>query len=326
MSDTPRAGFWERLWFPALSPTRLAILRLAVGGYLLHLQVRNHGAYLNLDRAGADTFSGVGLAALLEGALDRDTWALCLAVSLVLNITFLLGLFHRVMSPVFVVMICFVLGYRNSWGQIYHVDNLVVLHALVLSLTPATHDLAVDHWLRARGAGRRWIDALCGPSLPETPDWRFGWGVQLVSMVSLLTYFLAGVSKVTGEAGWRWPLGTNLRDQIAYDALYKELVHPDGATAAVWFIYDRPEILVPAAILTLVLELGAPLVILHRRVAQVFCVLAMGMHWGIDILMSITFPYPVYGLAYLSFFAVERPVLWLRRVVQARRGAAGSVG
>ena len=68
------------------------------------------------------------------------------------------------------------------------------------------------------------------------------------------------------------------------------------------------------AIGSLVLELGAPLFLLNRRVAQVWAVNAFLMHWGIYFIMGITFRYQISGVAYAAFFSWERLLqLWPAR-------------
>ena len=304
---------WNRFWFRSVPARRIALLRIAVGLYLLQLQLSEHRAWLRVSRAGQDTFEGIGLASLLSGPLDDGLWGAVLVSSIVLNVAFVLGIAHRVIAPLFAILLTFVLGYRNSWGQVYHVNHLACLHATILALAPAAHAFSVDAWVRKRLGERRWIDVLAWPRIEAASDWRFGWGVQLMCVVTTIVYSLAGLAKVTGEAGWRWALGSNLRDQIAYDALYKELLHPDGGGEWVWRIYAYPDLLIPAAVVTLILELLAPVALLHRRLAWLFCISMWLAHLGIDVLMTILFPYQIFGVAYLSFFAIERPIDWVLR-------------
>lgn len=58
--------------------------------------------------------------------------------------------------------------------------------------------------------------------------------------------------------------------------------------------------------MTMLVELGAPLALLQRRVALVWCVAAWTFHVGVALLMSITFLYPLSGVAYLPLFRLER--------------------
>ena len=65
------------------------------------------------------------------------------------------------------------------------------------------------------------------------------------------------------------------------------------------------------AIATLVIELGAPLALLDRRVALAWSIGAWGFHLGVVVLMAIVFPYPLAGLAYAPLLRCERPLAWI---------------
>ena len=60
------------------------------------------------------------------------------------------------------------------------------------------------------------------------------------------------------------------------------------------------------AIVTLIVELGAPLSLVNRRVGQLFALSAWAMHVGIRIVMGIKFKYNVSGVSYLPYFPVGR--------------------
>jgi hypothetical protein len=47
------------------------------------------------------------------------------------------------MGLVYAVLLLCLLCYRNSWSMIYHTDNVLVLHVLVLSLAPVADALAL---------------------------------------------------------------------------------------------------------------------------------------------------------------------------------------
>ena len=53
--------------------------------------------------------------------------------------------------------------------------------------------------------------------------------------------------------------------------------------------------------------------------SDVWAVGALGMHWGIYFIMGITFKYPLYGIAFLAFFDLEKIGGLVRRGTRARR-------
>jgi hypothetical protein len=69
--------------------------------------------------------------------------------------------------------------------------------------------------------------------------------------------------------------------------------------------------------MTLVIELGAPLALLDRRLGYVWALAAWGFHAGVVLLMNIWFPYPLFGFAFLPLLPAERIVT---RVIALARG------
>jgi hypothetical protein len=138
----------------------------------------------------------------------------------------------------------------------------------------------------------------------EEEHGRYGWAIRAMSIVTVTTYVIAGLAKLR-LGGGEWLTGETLRTQVAYDNLRKiELgsVHsPIGAALVGWDGFFRV-----LGVGTLVLELGAPIALLGGRVARGWVGAAFAFHWGVVLLMAIAFPYPLSGIAYVSFFEVER--------------------
>ena len=153
-----------------------------------------------------------------------------------------------------------------------------------------------------------------GCPVPDGP-WggRYGFPVRIVSLITVLTYVLAGWMKLR-NGGWAWLSGDVLRNQVAFDNLRKVVLGDRwshlGArlVATSWFWR-------PVALATLVVELGAPLALLGGRWRNVWVAAAWSFHVGTLLLMAIMFPYPLSGVAYASLFPLERLAQ-----VGARRG------
>ena len=62
------------------------------------------------------------------------------------------------------------------------------------------------------------------------------------------------------------------------------------------------------------IELAAPLALLGGRWRNGWVVAAWMMHVGIAALMLVVFPYPLFVVAFLPFFELERVVPGLARV------------
>jgi hypothetical protein len=157
------------------------------------------------------------------------------------NVAFILGWRHRVTGPTFAALLLAVLTYRNSWSMIYHNDNVLVLHVVVLGASPAADALSLD--------SRR---------VPRPPaGGRYGWPIQLMNCVCASTYFLAAVAKLKGPLGRRWASGEALRAQVAVDGLRKELLGA-GASPMSYRLYDQTRLFGLLAAGSLVLEAIAP--------------------------------------------------------------------
>jgi hypothetical protein len=181
-----------------------------------------------------------------------------------------------------------VLTYRNSFGQVFHTENLLLLHVVILAAAPA----ADTHSLDSRGR------------VTVSADGRYGWPVLLMCLVTALAYFISGETKLR-NAGINWLDGENLRNYVAYDNLRKIELGDPHSPLAEWIV-PHAWLFTPLALFTLAVELGAPVALLHRGIARAWVAAAWLFHAGILALMAIIFPYPLLGVAFAPFFPVER--------------------
>src|SRR5262249_22534976 len=154
---------------------------------------------------------------------------------------------YRVTAPLAALALLWTLTYRNSWGQIFHTENLLVLHVIALALSPAADAWAIDASLWDKRQQRR------------EPAAGYGWAIKLLVALTVTTYLLAGIAKLR-IAGTDWLDGELLRNHIAVDNLRKALLGDRIAPLAHLFL-DHPAQLTGFSILTLVIELGAPVVL-----------------------------------------------------------------
>ncbi|NVB36920.1 HTTM domain-containing protein [Pseudenhygromyxa sp. WMMC2535] len=281
----------ERWWLPTAPALRLASLRVLVTAFALTwLGILGPLLTANL-RFPAARFEPVGVLAMFSApppaALVVGLWLATLAA----GVAALLGWRFRVSGPLFALGLLWVTSYRNSWGMIFHTENLVVLHALILALTPASDSWSLD--ARRRG----------GPAPAASPA--YGWGPKLMATVTVLAYLIAGVAKLR-NAGAPWLEGEVLLSHVAWDNLRKielgDLHSPLGA-----WLSRYPAIFVPLAWASMVLELGAPLAIIHRKLAWPWAVGMWSFHLGVLMIMAIMFPYPLSAVAFAPLFAIEEP-------------------
>lgn len=301
--------------FPAAPPERLAALRIATGGFALVYLVARTGYLTSYAALPRQSFQPVGVASWLSQPLAPAAVYALHALAVLTGGLYLLGARFRLSGPLFAGLLLWVLTYRNSFSMVFHTENLLVLHVLVLGLSRAADAWACD----------------AKPDAAE-PSRRYGWPVRTLSALTVASYVLAGIAKLR-NTGWDWALGDALRVQVAYDAVRKielgSFHSPLGA-----YLVRHAWVFPPLALMTLALELGAPLSLVRERWGRIWAYGVWGFHWGVLALMAITFPYAISGLQFCSFFRIEtwrpfralgRAVTWLaRRAPRLGAGTAAS--
>lgn len=299
-------------------PAPLAALRVVVGVWAF--------AYLALrapDFAGAGgdvgAFRPVGVVSVV---LDRPYssatgWALVLAC-LTAGAGFVAGWRFRLCGPAFAVLLLWVTTWRSSWTQVFHTENLLVLHVVLLAQAPSADVWSLDGRRRRRGRAGG----------PPREDVVYGWPVRAMALVTALAYVLAGVAKLR-HGGVGWLSGEDLRNWVAYDNLRKIELGDRHSPVGPW-LAARAWLWGPVAVFTLCVELGAPLALLGGRAARAWAAAAWLFHVGVLALMAILFPYPLTGVAFAPLLCLAGrdgevalpPVPRLLRAGRLRRARA----
>jgi hypothetical protein len=288
-------------WFAPAPAERLATLRIAIVGYaFIYLWVR-FGEFISIARLPESHFKAVGVTAW-SGVLPAGAVIALVVVTMIALGAMLAGVAYRYVAPLAALGLLFVTTYRNSWGMVFHTENLLVLHVIALSLAPAADAWSIDRW-------RGWVR-------PNTAG--YGWAIKLLVALAVSTYMLAGIAKLR-IAGLGWVDGELLRNQIAIDNLRKSLLGDSIAPLATQFL-EHPAGFTIFSALTLVLELGAPLaLVLGGWVARLWAVAVWGFHVGVILLMNIWFLYPLAFVPFLCVFRCERPIAWALERLRLRR-------
>lgn len=271
----------SRWWFSPVPAERLRALRILIGGYaLVYVAVRLPDLH-DVARYGRGHFAPVGVTRLLDAPLPPSVVMAIAFATCALLACMVLGVAYRVTAPLAAVALLWTLTYRNSWGMVFHTENLLVLHVIVLACMQ-----------------------------PRSEE---GWPVKLMAALTTATYLLAGIAKLR-IAGGAWLDGDLLRNQIAVDNLRKALLGDSTAPLAQLFL-EHPAPLLFFSVMTLVIELGAPLALLHRRIGHVWAITAWAFHVGVVLLMNIWFPYPLFGFAFLPLLPAEKIIARATTVV-----------
>jgi hypothetical protein len=279
------ASTWLR---PVAPAERLAMVRILVSAYALAWMAGALGGLLGLVDADAARWQPVGLLAPLDAPPTAAIVIALLILAFASGFAFAAGACARLTGPVFATTFVLVTTYRSSWGQIFHTDDLVAIHLVVLAVVPSALAWSWD--------ARRAV----APPAHE----RFGWPLRLMSIITVTTYVLAGLAKLR-TSGLDWVTGTVLRDQIAQDNLLKELFGAPSSPVA-GPLLAHAWVFPPMAAFAVAVELGAPVALLGNRWRNAWVAAAWVFHLGILVLMTTFFPYPLSGVAFASMFAVER--------------------
>lgn len=271
-----------------------AVLRIAVGAYhLWHVGSRRR-LYRGVHRTDQESFAPVGVVRVLKRPLPPVVADRLMDASLVTGALVTAGVAHRVIGPLHAALQTWNFTYRNSWSMVYHHENALVLHTVVLGVAPAADALSVDALVRD------------GQLLPPRRSWMYGATPMVMNAAVAMTYLLAGVAKLVRGEGVRWADGEQMRGQVAFDALRKTMLGEEPSPVG-RALYPHAWMFTGMAVISLVLELGAPLALVDRRLGRVFAVGAFAMHWGIKVIMRITFPYNLSGVMYLPLLLMPRP-------------------
>jgi hypothetical protein len=307
----------ESRWFVAGSATRLAILRIVVGLAALDYLAPHFDYYSAIAASSRSLFEPTGLARILSAPVPVDLFQVIMACMLLTNVAFILGWRFDRTGPIYAALLLWVLCYRNSWSMIYHTDNVLVIQVIILGLARSADALSVDalggralYALTGGRFGTRAGDDLAADR-PAGPHWEYGYPIMLICAAMAVTYVLSGVAKIASPAGLAWGLGGTLRSEVAFDGLRKDLI-AKGAAPMAFVLYSNMGLATVLGIGTLIVELGAPLALLGRRIGWVWAFGAFMMHWGIYVVMGIEFWYHMSGIAFLPFVLDERLIAWCR--------------
>ena len=269
---------------------RLALIRVLVGLYaVIHLSARFPHA-LSFTTLDPIHFKPIGVVSLLSSPLPAWGVQAIATAALLSVIVFTLGWRHRVTGPIAAALLTWQLTYTNSWGQILHTTNLLVVYVIVLAVSPAADALSLD--ARRRGP----------PS--DAPHGAYGWPIRLMALLCALAYVIAGIAKLKGS-GWAYFSGDTLQFHIAFDNVRKIELGSLHSPLGAWLL-SHTNLLSTLGPLALLLELGAPFALLHRRVGAVWAISMWCFHLGVLLLMLIFFAFQLFGLAFLPFFRAER--------------------
>ncbi|WP_420452674.1 HTTM domain-containing protein [Ilumatobacter sp.] len=292
----PRSGAFGRVVSAVVdrrgSARGLAALRVVVATFTAIYLATRVPVHLALGDRRAEDFDPVGLATLLPGPVARPVLVATVVTTLVAWTAVVIGFAHRLSGPVAALGLLALATYRSSWGQLLHFEHLIVLHGLVLAVSPAADAWSLD--ARRRGAAAR----------RERPSSAYGFPLGVAAAITAVTYVVAGIAKLR-LGGADWVVGDVLRNHVAYSAARLDVLGADPPVLARSLV-RVPVLLSVAAAVSLAIELAAPVALLGGRVRDTWVAAAWAMHVGILAAMHVGFPSPLFGVAFAPLFDLER--------------------
>lgn len=274
-------------WLAPEAPRERAVVtRMLVGAFATIYLLARFRYLADASRHVAADFAPVGVCSVLTAPIAASaTWAIAI-VTATAGIAFTTGFRVRVAGPAFFAGLLWILSYASSWGKIMHSENLLMLHLGVFALAGEVRDERVA-----------------------------GWALRAAAIATVLVYVIAGVTKLR-SGGTAWLSGDALGSWLAWDALRKiELGSLHSPLAA--RVAESPALLQGLSLYTLLVELGAPVALVSRRLARAWGLLAWLFHVGILATMAIGFFYPLSGVAFAALLPVERVALLRRLATRA---------
>jgi hypothetical protein len=233
-----------------------------------------------------------------------------LVVALVSGVAFVAGASFVVAGPVFAVTMLALCTYRSSWGQLLHFENLFVMHLLVIGVAASADAWSLDaRWRGARDAPIRRPHDYSSP-------------LRLACIIVVVTYVIAGIAKLR-YGGIDWIVGDALRNHVAYSAARLDLLGGTPSPLAETAVHQA-WIFSPLAAGAVAIELAAPVALFGGWYRNGWVAAAWLMHIGIAALMLVAFPYPLFLVAFVPFFPLERIVLLARAALLHRSVRAGT--
>ncbi len=276
---------------PTAPPERLAAFRIILGAFVVSYLVVRMPVFLELGTREPSRFDPAGAFQWIDRPFRGTANTALLVMTLATGVAFTLGWRFRVTGPVFAVVLLLLTSHRSSWGQLLHFENLMVLHVITIAGFRAADAWSLDV--------RRRNNRVVAPA----PDVRYGFPLQLASVVVVVTYVIAGVAKLR-YGGLEWLTGDSLRNHIAYSATRVELLGGRSSPLAASLV-SNARILRPIAAVTVLIELAAPLALIGRRFRNVWVASAWFMHLGVLAFMFIGFPSPLLLVAFAPMFDLE---------------------
>lgn len=256
---------WSSWWFPSVPLERVHVFRTLIYLYI-PLDIVTSKWVMHHGLIPPEWYEPLWIARVLHvPAPTRISTALAAGSLIVLPLVGLLGRARGLVGPAIALLYLYWCFVAFTYGKVDH-DRIALLTALTV--------LCTVPW---RGSGR---------------DERAGWALSMVQMSFMLTYVLAGATKLL-VAGPGWVTSTTIERAITRRSPFADvLLHaPRPMFFAIQFVI-------------LAFELSAPLMLLRNRLGRTYVWGAIVFH--IASLIGVTIYFRSHLVCVLAFLPLER--------------------
>lgn len=272
--------------FESSSPINLAVLRIAVTGFIL---------FINFPSLASETASlgreavipPTGWAPVIDLIPLSENFVSSSGIIFILSgICAFLGFYTRISLITMTVLGFYIMGVPQFFGKI---DHYHILWHVLLLLTFTRSGDAIS------------IDKLRKSSSPPKKSVQYGFPLKIVMILIGLAYFFPGVWKFV-FSGFEWAFSENLKFKM-----YSKWLEFDN-----WVPFFRidhyPILYQSAAFLTLVLEIGFLFALFFKKVRPMFVIGGFMFHLSVHYFMGISF----FSLMILYVVFIDWEKIWTK--------------
>ena len=314
---------WDRFWFSWSDRYHYGVLRVLLLGYLAlnEFQVTRSGAWTGFANGAPlelfrPCFAARWLSPSPQWVVANSAWIEHLM--LLSAVLAAVGILTRPSLLSYTYLFLIREAFNNSFGVFNHSKPVVLVMLVVLCVGPGSTTLSVDalvrEWFRRdRGGTWSWRRLLLSPVVPV-------WPACLILLFLSALYATSGISKIR-HGGWKWMDGNTLSFNLSEERGGGYFtVRPGTEESEKWrdgfgleaFVYDYGDntplglrlsrhrwFTRASSVLTVLFEIGFPLVLFSRRICSIYFVALFVFSWWTGATMGLNFLktyWPVYAL------------------------------
>jgi hypothetical protein len=299
---------WDQFWFTPMPPHTLALIRIATGAMLFYTHLvwaLDLQAFL-----GSQSWISTSTSQFLQEG--NSTWSYLWYISspTLLWTTHLvgmavfamlsLGIFTRVTSVLaWLIALCYC---HRLEGALFGLDQINVLLAMYLAISPAGQVYSIDSWWNKRGKPLDAQDSLA--------TIRANISTRLIQLHLCTIYLFGGIGKMRGSEWWDG------------SASWLALANPEYQSLDMTWLASHHLVLSTITHVTVLWETSFCLLIWPRLTRPLMLLMAVVVHAGIALCLGMVTFGCIMLIANLAFISPQATQGCLGRLLRGRAGQA----